>query len=277
MYRIVYPHNRILVSLIILFCCFLANAQQKEIACCSEDNAVLIKIDTIGIGAALDCLVHIFIENKNINSDDCYQQQLYDKKGTEMHWDTLGYSISTITSSTGKLKRESYLNPIVNLAYIKSYKEDKKSECGFLCNSEKVGIWKYFSVEGEIDSLVDYEKKRNVSFCEIFEIAKSFGMIGASKKLPYRKEFIQVAEQYDLTIKTPKSSFVKIGWPSLFLINQEAYHKNCKFTTSLRYTKEGNTWNVSKCFHDNKKSYCFGIAINTKHKIIIQFESTGIQ
>jgi antitoxin component YwqK of YwqJK toxin-antitoxin module len=74
------------------------------------------------------------------------------------------------------------------------YENGQLKECGArLYNDVKIGKWKYYSPTGQLDSLVDYDKKYKIPYSKAVEIAKTNGFIlpncefhfSAEKNKPY--------------------------------------------------------------------------------------------
>lgn len=86
---------------------------------------------------------------------------------------------------------ESISNELTNIDYWKEFHENGQLEAvGFMTTSVHtyIGEWKYYSDSGKLDSIVDYNRKYKVSFCEFYQIAKDRGLIGKTSLINFDSE-----------------------------------------------------------------------------------------
>ena len=71
-----------------------------------------------------------------------------------------------------------------------------------------IGEWKYYSDLGELNSIVDYDKKYKVGFCEFYKIAKDKKLTGKTSTISFdTNERKWRIEKWDYT----KASATAIG------------------------------------------------------------------
>lgn len=232
-------------------------------------NSLVEIVDTTMLNGKLDCLIEIFAGNGKIELDSCSYHYLLKHKNTVAEFDSLGYIIRKITTPTGIPVHESYQNKVLQIKYEKKFERGNLKCCGFSANALEIGCWKYYSEHGELDSIVDYEQNR-ASFCDFYELAKSFGMVGKHSRLPTREEFFKISDLNNLTIQVPDQTLNTIGWPSVSWLDIRSMEEQENFTSSISYNKiNGNDyWIVHKIVRDGKKRHGYGILINLSDRTI---------
>jgi len=226
-------------------------------------------VDTTKMWEHLDCFVNIM----SMTYQDGQNQDLVKKERVES-FDTLGINVRKLFSLSQDLALESYLNPYNSLEYEKRYNLNNIAEAGFRINRhQKVGVWSYFSADGQIDSIVNYEDSREIDFCKFFEIASLFGMIG-NDTLPDRRSFWEICKAEGFTVKNPNNSINKAGWISLGFIDQRRILSNGKFNSIFSYRKKelGGEWSVIKYLNDGVKRYGFGLSLDIFTREIKYYE-----
>lgn len=85
---------------------------------------------------------------------------------------------------------EVYENKLTKLDSRKEYyKNGQLKEEGIMINAHHnyVGVWKYYSIAGKLDSLIDYDKKYPISYFDALKIAAKKGF-----KMPHIEVTVQV-------------------------------------------------------------------------------------
>jgi antitoxin component YwqK of YwqJK toxin-antitoxin module len=121
-------------------------------------------------------------ENKNLNIDNTSLEREY--------IDSANFHIIRGNYKSGSKYIEVYENKSTKLDNWKEYYENGQlKEVGLMTYSNHilVGIWKYYSKNGKIDSIVDYDKKYPVSYFEALKIAEKKGF-----KMPEIEVTLQV-------------------------------------------------------------------------------------
>ncbi len=86
---------------------------------------------------------------------------------------------------------ESITNELTNIDHWKEYHTNGQlKSVGFMTTSvhSYIGEWKYYSDSGKLDSIVDYDKKYKVPFCEFYQIAKDKGLTGKTSQINFDTE-----------------------------------------------------------------------------------------
>ena len=224
-------------------------------------------------------MINIFVSDDKVNLNHSYNNSQLVKKDQSVSYDTLGFNVRHLFSSTGEKILESYLNPFNNVEYIKKYHRGKLHECGFIINSnQKIGVWKYSRQDERCDSLVNYENEKVITFCDFFGIAKKFGMVGKNV-LPNRTEFNKIAKMNNLSVKTLEYINNKLGWPSLDFIDQDMIIRRNQFNSIFSFSKKdsGDEWSVLKFLNNGDKRYCFGLTMECSTRLIKYYEINVVQ
>lgn len=105
-------------------------------------------------------------------------------------FDSANFSIIKRKYASGAKFIESYQNKLTKLEYWKEYYENGKlKEEGTMTNGNHnyVGVWKYFSPTGKLDSIIDYDKKYPISYYSALKIAEQKGF-----KMPNMEVTLQI-------------------------------------------------------------------------------------
>ena len=102
---------------------------------------------------------------------------------------------SPLTTYTALIKKSgsfvSISNELTNIDHWKEFHMNGQlKSIGFMTTSvhTHIGEWKYYSASGKLDSIVDYDKKYKVSFCEFYQIAKEKGLTGKTSSISFDTE-----------------------------------------------------------------------------------------
>lgn len=237
-------------------------------------NFVCVHIDTVGINTQVECYSSILADTYNNEHNKFTNKQSQINKSQSVAFDTVGIYVRQLFSSTAEIRFESYSNPFNSVEYIKNFNEGRLTECGFVIDkNQKIGIWKYISPNGQIDSIVNYETKREMSFCEFYRIANLFGLVG-NKLLPERNILNRIAESKGFSIVFQNSLLNKPGWSSLAYIGQKRILEDHMFNSifSYRQKEKGDEWSVIKFLDDGNKKYGFGLTLNCRTSEIFLYE-----
>lgn len=255
-----------------------SNTFIKENHNIANTDSLIIQIDTTGINGALDGLILLFRaeENLKIRFPDGYPDDYYSRRKKNT---ISGLYVSIRYDDNGKKKYKEYKNSFIGLKYIKEYENGTLTECGFTAGQTKLGVWKYYSDKGKLDTLINYETNRSISFLDFFDIARKFGMVGKGSKLPSRETIVQLAREESLIISIPRVVLAKVGWPSLDIINQENIIKAGNYSTSFGlWNSNGyDMWNVQKEIYDGKKRYIFYLSLDCKERKIYLSEYSKLK
>lgn len=86
---------------------------------------------------------------------------------------------------------ESISNELANIDYWKEYHENGQLKAvGFMTTSVHtyIGEWRFYSVSGKLDSIVNYDEKYKVPFCEFYQIANDNGLTGKTSTINFDTE-----------------------------------------------------------------------------------------
>ena len=95
--------------------------------------------------------------------------------------DSINYSIIRRWKDDKTPILESITNNLTKIDSWKEYHENGQLRAqGFMTTSNHtyIGKWNYYSEKGLLDSIVDYDKRYKVAFCDFYEIAKTKGLTG---------------------------------------------------------------------------------------------------
>jgi hypothetical protein len=128
-----------------------------------------------------------------------FAQKPLETSGERRFYDSANYSIIRGNYVSGQKYLECYENRITKLDSWKLfYKNGQVKEEGLMTNSSHiyVGVWKYYSKSGKIDSIVDYDKKQPISYFNALKVAESSGFTLANStvdRCTYKqKEYWQI-------------------------------------------------------------------------------------
>ena len=106
--------------------------------------------------------------------------QINDEFGRRNYIDSLNFSIVRGWFDNGNLFIEHITNLDTKIESSKEYYENGKlKQKGLMiyANHNYIGLWKYYSENGELDSIVDYDKKQPISYYKALEIAEKKGFV----------------------------------------------------------------------------------------------------
>jgi antitoxin component YwqK of YwqJK toxin-antitoxin module len=95
--------------------------------------------------------------------------------------DSINYKIIRRWENDGTPILESISNKLINIDHwVEYYNNGKIQKIGYLTSThhKRIGKWQYFSQSGELDSIVNYDIKYKVSFCEFYRISQEKGLTG---------------------------------------------------------------------------------------------------
>lgn len=98
--------------------------------------------------------------------------------GERKYYDSAQYSIILGKYVSGSKFLENYQNKLTKLDTWKEYYENGQLlKEGVMTNSNHIyiGIWKYYSPSGKLDSVINYDKKYPISYFKALEIAGTNG------------------------------------------------------------------------------------------------------
>ena len=251
----------------------VAKFESREVTSLDSISS-FIHFDTVGMNGVLDCIIQIFTSSDNVIKNGNKIKRTNRCGKLTLSFDSLGFQFRRVMEFDGTIQSEFYKNSFINLEYRRFYNHGILKECGFYTNRKKVGSWKYFSNSGELDSIVNYEQDRIISFCKFYKIAKSFGMVNKRSKLPDRTKFIEIAESNNLTIDIPQNQINKVGWPSLGMIDKSRIEREGNFYSNFSYFKANGEsyWSVNKYLYDGEKKYGYAIMLNVTKQTIQKYE-----
>ncbi len=100
------------------------------------------------------------------------------KSGDREYIDSANFSIIRGKYVSGAKFIEIYQNKLTKLDNCKEYYENGQlKEEGIMTNAHHnyVGVWKYYSTTGKLDSVIDYDKKYSISYFDALKIAEKKG------------------------------------------------------------------------------------------------------
>lgn len=186
-------------------------------------------------------------------------------------------SIMEIAKYDTSLICESYFNRLIGLEYAKYYKSGRIESSGFLIGKfakERIGKWKYFSDCGKLDSIVDYSRGQIMNFCDFYEIAHAFGMVGKNSKMPNRQRYFEIADSLGLRHDDTNYKYATPYWSKYEFYPISKEEENRKFTSKFRYACDSHfqEWIVEKIFRIENKSFIFYLTVFPKTKGIMIYE-----
>lgn len=98
--------------------------------------------------------------------------------GKREYYDSANFNVIIGRYVSGELFLKSYGNKLTKLdSWEQYYKNGQLKKIGTMTtgNHIYVGIWKYYSQSGKLDSVVNYNKKFRISYFEAIKIAKKNG------------------------------------------------------------------------------------------------------
>ncbi len=151
--------------------------------------------------------IPILYSFKTSNNQDCIESLFsqidkslikeYDKKESQNEYsirntiDSINYSIIRRWKNDKTPIIEFITNNLTKIDSWKEYHENRRLMAqGFMTTSNHtyIGKWNYYSDKGLLDSIVDYDKRYKVAFCDFFEIAKTKGFTGKNSSIKFKKD-----------------------------------------------------------------------------------------
>ncbi len=138
-----------------------------------------------------DCIEAIFsqIDKKAIGKYEKLDTK--NEYGLRQTVDSINYAIIRRWKEDKTPILEHISNEYSSIDSWKAYYEDGKvKEFGFMTTSNhtKIGAWNYFSESGKIDSIINYDEKYKVSFCEFYKIAADKNLTGKTSIIEFDSE-----------------------------------------------------------------------------------------
>jgi hypothetical protein len=149
----------------------------------------------------------VFVSFKNTESNNCIFQlysiidnsmlERYEKVVTHNEFgirhsiDSINYQVIRRWNYDMIPIIESISNKLTNIDFDKEYHDNGQLKAvGFktASNHTFIGRWKYYSDSGKLDSVVDYDKKYKVSFCDFYQIAENNRMTGKTSKINFNPD-----------------------------------------------------------------------------------------
>lgn len=262
------------------------NKESTKSAFLSDSIFTFMSDGSIEINGQMDCVSKIFTCPDNILQGKTNQEELKNLNMTDISNDTLGCIYKKMLQKDGTIKSESFINPLINLTYWKYYKYGKLYSCGFTSREQGVGRWKCQSQTGNLDSIIDYDKDKIVTYCKFFEIAKAFGMVGKSSRMPERQKLFQIADSLGLTVILSGIIYynLRAGWMNYDFYPVKEEEIDERFQSEIFYSNSRNNkeWTVIKKFKIQTQVLQFCLSLDLGKMTIRQYEypiqhiSTGI-
>lgn len=245
-----------------------------ECAVCNSISDTCIKNNSncqIELFDTTDCVFRIFSQHRNPKYIESYESRFRENpKEIPFH------TIDKLSTDADDLRLESYSNKMIGVEYIKRYSEGQLRSCGFEISNGKVGKWKYYSATGKLDSIVEYNNKGDMTFCEFFEIARAFGMIGEHSKMPSRNKLFEVIDSLGLKNGTANNN--KLNWIDYDFYPIPEEEENGRFSCDISFSnKIHQVRTVRKFFQIGNKSLCFCLTVSPRTREVIIYEYEIIQ
>jgi hypothetical protein len=248
---------------------------RKENANCaflSDSCGVIRANDQIELFDTTDCVFNIFSHRKNLKYIEARAARSKQNQ-QEIPLNTMGF-----IAKNDRVRSESYHNRLIGLGFKKYYISGQLRACGFEISDGKVGKWKYYSAHGELDSIVDYNSNRGMTYCEFFEIAHAFGMVGENSRIPERKRFFEIEDSLGLKSCNPNKAFSNSYWRNFDFYPIYEEEENGRFNCKITYSKwPEKAWNIEKHFTIQGKSLCFYLSLYPETKEVCIYECHSVQ
>lgn len=243
-------------------------------AFCPDSCSTIQSDDQIAIFDTTDCVCKIFFDHKKLEHIDAEEARL--------RQNVQKTSISTmfnVSRNDSMLRSESYYNNLIGLGFKKYYKSGQLRASGFEIGNGKVGKWMFFSTSGKLDSIVDYSSHLGMSYCEFFEIARAFGMVGENSRMPERKRFFEIVDSLGLKSCNPNMQFSNPYWRNYDLYPIPEEEKNGRFECEITFSKHpiSRAWTVEKSFRITNKLLCFYLSFYPETKEVCIYECHSVQ
>ena len=132
----------------------------------------MINYEKINITRLNYCCINSLYNTKN-NHNYYSKDSIINEYGNTLKIDSCGFLIRYRISQDSNLVYYSITNSISNISKNYSYHQNGqlKSYWFFIApENTKIGRWDYLIEYGIIDSIVDYELKRKINFCELLNL-----------------------------------------------------------------------------------------------------------
>ena len=138
-----------------------------------------------------DCITDLFLQIDEKLMDKYERIESKNEFGIRHTIDSINYQIIRRWKDDMTPIIESISNDQTNIDYWKEYYDNGQlKEIGYMTSTKHtyIGTWKYYSQIGKIDSIVDYDKKYKVSFCDFYKIATDKGLTSRTSEIEFNGE-----------------------------------------------------------------------------------------
>lgn len=138
-----------------------------------------------------NCIAELF---NQIDPDDKGVYKKIDSQnefGIRQTVDSLSYDIIRRWTMEGIPIIESVSNEYTNIDLWKDFYENgslRKTGYMTTSNNTYIGTWKYYSKTGQLDSIVNYDKKYKISFCDFYKICEEKKLTGKSSLINFNSK-----------------------------------------------------------------------------------------
>lgn len=125
-----------------------------------------------------DCIKDYFEETAVQFTGKYNKTETQNEYGVRHTIDSLNFSIIRRWKENGTPIMESLINNLTDIERWKQYHDNGNlMKAGFMTvgSHTEIGIWRYYSIEGELESSVNYDELYSMSFCDFIEIAEGMG------------------------------------------------------------------------------------------------------
>ena len=138
-----------------------------------------------------NCISDLFLKLDNELIGKYEKIDTKNEYGIRQTVDSINYSIIRRWKDDMTPIIESITNKSTSIESWKKYHENGKiKEFGFMTSSKhtKIGKWKYFSDSGKLDSIVNYDSKYRLSFCEFYKIVCDKNLTGKTSLIEFNEQ-----------------------------------------------------------------------------------------
>ncbi len=138
-----------------------------------------------------DCITDLYSMVDNTMIDNYEKVITQNEFGIRHSIDSINYQIIRRWKDDMIPIIESISNELTNIDHWKEFHDNGQLKAvGFMTTSDHnyIGKWKYYSYSGKLDSIVNYDQKYKVPFCEFYQIAKDKGLTGKTSKINFDVE-----------------------------------------------------------------------------------------
>ncbi|MGK4568148.1 hypothetical protein [Flavobacterium sp. 3HN19-14] len=133
--------------------------------------------------------------------------------------DSINYSIIRRWKDDMTPIIESITNKSKSIGFWKEYHENGKiKEFGFMTSvkNTKIGKWKYFSDSGKLDSIVNYDSKYKLPFCEFYKIAIDRNLTGKTSSIEFNEQKRKwIIEKWTYAKDSPTANGIELDVDSM--------------------------------------------------------------